>query len=179
MRNWSLTGSEQDKGRSGVDNTGRGREDGGRTVLDGLVDTPVAVSRGSRRRWTVQFGVRMEILELVTTRAYMYVIDPVNLVESMPPNVNSPFLFDDEVVGSNDTETRSDEIVPWLNRLSVTVGIGLFESGDSVPTVKSTGPILGEPSAQLKPMDGLSLTREFRRIHRNRWSLRRHQWIAS
>lgn len=113
-RNWSLTGGEQDKGRSGVDNTGRGREDSSRTVLNGLVDTPVLAGRVSRRRRAVQFRVRMEILELelVTTRAYMYVIDPVNLVESVPPNVNSPFWSDDEVVGSKDTETRSNEIAP-------------------------------------------------------------------
>ena len=98
----------------------------------------------------------MEILDLATTRAYMYVIDPVNLAESVPPNVNSPFWIGGEVVGSNDTETRSDEIVPWLNRLSVTVGMGLFVSGDSVPTVKSTGPILGnKPSTRFKPTDGL------------------------
>ena len=47
------------------------------------------------------------------TRAYTYVIDPVYFVESVPPNVNSPFLFGCEVVGSKDTETRSDGIVPW------------------------------------------------------------------
>ncbi len=69
-------------------------------------------------------------------------IVPVNLVESVPPKVNSPFLTDVVVVGSKDTETRSDEIVPWLKRLSVTVGMEEPESGDKVPTVKSTGPIL-------------------------------------
>ena len=72
----------------------------------------------------------------------MVVIDPVNLVESVPPNVNSPFWFGSVVVGSKDTETMSDGIVPWLKRLSVTVGMGVFVSGDKVPTVKSTGPIL-------------------------------------
>jgi hypothetical protein len=84
----------------------------------------------------------MEILELEHC-AYTVVIDPVNLEESVLPNVNSPFSSDDEVVGSKDTATRSDGIVPWLERLSVTVGISLFVSGDKVPIVKSTGPILG------------------------------------
>jgi hypothetical protein len=75
--------------------------------------------------------------------AYTYVIDPVNLVESVPPNVNSPFWSDDEVVGSKDTETRSDEIVPWLS-----------VSGGKVPTVKSTGPILGnQQPARFKATD--------------------------
>ncbi len=69
----------------------------------------------------------------------------------MPPNVNSPFLTDVVVVGSKDTETRSDVIVPWLKRLSVTVGTSEFESGDKVPIVKSTGPILGnEVSARIE-----------------------------
>jgi hypothetical protein len=142
-RDRKLTGGEQDQGRSGVDNASSAREDRSRTVLDGLVDAPVEAGRVSRRRRAVQFRVSME-LELVTTRAYMFVIDPVNLVESVPPNVNSPFAFDDVVVGSKDTETRSDGIVPWPNRLSVTVGMGVFVSGDRVPTVKSTGPILGD-----------------------------------
>jgi hypothetical protein len=142
-RNWEITGGEQDKGGSGVDDTSSAREDRSRTVLDGLVDTPVEAGRVSRRRRAVQSHVSME-LEPVTTRAYMFVIDPVNLVESVPPNVNSPFGLDDVVVGSKDTETRSDGMVPWLNRLSVTVGMGVFVSGDRVPTVKSTGPILGD-----------------------------------
>ena len=81
----------------------------------------------------------------------MVVIDPVYLVESVPPKVNSPFWLSSVVVGSKDTATRSDGIVPWLNRLSVTVGMGVFVSGDNVPTVKSTGPILGnEESARLR-----------------------------
>ena len=77
----------------------------------------------------------------------MYVIDPVYLVGSAPPNVNSPFWFDAVFVGSKDTPTTSDRIVPCLKRLSVTVGIDLDSSGeDKVPNVKSTGPILGNQS---------------------------------
>ena len=85
----------------------------------------------------------------------MNVIDPVNLVESVPPNVNSPFWLSSVVVGSKDTETMSDGIVPWLNRLSVTVGMGVFVSGDNVPTVKSTGPILGNEQSARIQTDGL------------------------
>ena len=55
---WSLTGGKQDKGGSGVDNTGSGREDGSRAVLDGLVDTPVLVSWVSRRGGAIQLYVR-------------------------------------------------------------------------------------------------------------------------
>src|SRR5882757_388515 len=73
---------------------------------------------------------------------YTQVIAPVNLVESVPPNVNSPFLVDVVVVGAKDMPISSDVMVPWLNRLSVTVGMEDPLSGDKVPTVKSTGPIL-------------------------------------
>jgi len=73
---------------------------------------------------------------------YTQVIAPVNLVESVPPNVNSPFLTDVVVVGSKDTATSSDVMVPWLKSLSVTVGMEELLCGDKVPTVKSTGPIL-------------------------------------
>ena len=78
----------------------------------------------------------------------------MNLVESVPPNVNSPFFSLPVVVGSKDTATSSDGIVPWLNRLSVTVGMAVFVSGDKVPTVKSTGPILWyEESARIQTND--------------------------
>jgi hypothetical protein len=69
-------------------------------------------------------------------------MSPVYLLWSVPPNINSPFLTDDVVVGSKDTETILDAMVPWLKRLSVIVGIVLFTAGDSVPMVRSTGPIL-------------------------------------
>ena len=59
-----LTGGEQDKGGSGVDNTSSSRENGSRTVLDGLVDTPVLVSWGSRRGRAIQLYVSNEILHL-------------------------------------------------------------------------------------------------------------------
>jgi hypothetical protein len=73
----------------------------------------------------------------------MYVMFPVYLLWSVPPNVNSPFLTNDvDVIGSKDTETILDAMVPWLKRLSVIVGIVLFTAGDNVPRVKSTGPIL-------------------------------------
>ena len=76
----------------------------------------------------------------------MVVIEPVNLEESVPPNVSSPFCSEAVVVGSKDTETMLAGIVPWLKRLSVTVGMREFEFGDKVPSVKSTGPILGNKS---------------------------------
>ena len=79
----------------------------------------------------------------MNARAYMYVIDPVYLAGSAPPNVNSPFSFDTVSVGSKDTPITSDRIVPCLNRLSVTVGMVSSLSGDKVPIVKSAGPTLG------------------------------------
>jgi hypothetical protein len=73
----------------------------------------------------------------------MYVMFPVYLLWSVPPNVNSPFLTGDVVVvGSKDTEKTLDAMDPWLKRLSIIVGIVLSTAGDSFPRVKSTGPIL-------------------------------------
>lgn len=43
---------------------------------------------------------------------YANVIEPVNLDESVPPNVNSPFTEERLVVGSKDTDTSRAEIVP-------------------------------------------------------------------
>ena len=71
-------------------------------------------------------------------------MSPVNFEGSVPPNVNSPLGFAREVVGSNETETRLDVIAPWLNKLSVTVGIVAPVSGKRVPSVRSTGPMLWE-----------------------------------
>ena len=39
-------------------------------------------------------------------------IEPVNLVESVPPNVSSPFVTDAEFVGSKETPSSLDGIVP-------------------------------------------------------------------
>jgi hypothetical protein len=39
-------------------------------------------------------------------------IAPVNLVESAPPKVSSPFVTDAELVGSNETPISSELIVP-------------------------------------------------------------------
>ena len=109
----------------------------------------------------------------------MNVIAPVNFVESVPPNVNSPFLTDVVVVGSNDMPIRSDVIVPWLKRLSVTVGTGVLVCGDKVPTVKSTGPILVNKRVR-RGMKATSfgLTRGSRRNHRSHWRLKQRRWIA-
>lgn len=73
---------------------------------------------------------------------YAYVIDPVNLVGSVSPNVSSPFVTGLAIVGSKDTETRLDGIAPLLKRLSVTVGTLAFVAGCRAPMVWSTRPIL-------------------------------------
>jgi len=72
----------------------------------------------------------------------MNVIFPVNFEESLPPKVSSPFLAELEFVGSKDTETRLEEMLPWPKRLSVTVGILFCIDGDSEPIVRFVGPKL-------------------------------------
>ena len=41
-------------------------------------------------------------------------IEPVYLLESVPPKVSSPFSELSEVVGAKETETTFDEIVPYV-----------------------------------------------------------------
>ena len=48
-------------------------------------------------------------------------IEPENLVESVPPKVSSPLTISGELVGSNETETKSWVMIPCANRLSVTI----------------------------------------------------------
>ena len=74
--------------------------------------------------------------------AYVYVMGPMYCVSSVPPNVNAPIWFGDEVMGSRLMETTSDWIVPWLKRLSVTVGMVAFVLGDKVPRLERRGPSL-------------------------------------
>ena len=40
-------------------------------------------------------------------------IESVNLVESAPPKVSLPFVTDAEYVGSKETPSSLDRIVPW------------------------------------------------------------------
>ena len=53
----------------------------------------------------------------------VYVIEPVYLHGSTPPKVSLPFPPEREVVGLKEIPTTSDEILPWENKLSLTVGI--------------------------------------------------------
>ena len=101
-------------------------------------------------------------------------IEPVNLLESVPPKVSSPFWELSEVVGSNETATRLVGMRPWLNALSVTakcymsseyralrknnlpVGIVWLVAGLRVPSVKSTGPILCDCKLSLQKVETYS-----------------------
>lgn len=69
----------------------------------------------------------------------MNVMSPVNLLESVPPNVSSPLVLESEVVGWKDIPITSVGMEPCANRLSVMVGT---VSASVVPSVRSTGPIL-------------------------------------
>lgn len=50
-------------------------------------------------------------------------MEPVNLVESVPPKAIAPLTSSEVVVGSKEMPMRWLVMVPWLKRLSVTVGI--------------------------------------------------------
>ena len=65
----------------------------------------------SGHNWTVRFPASLNILETEPRSCMLFhVINPVNLVESVPPNVDSPLL--------------TNGVVPCKKRLSVTVGKG-------------------------------------------------------
>ena len=61
--------------------------------------------------------------------------------------MSSPLVVDSEVVGAKYTPTASSEILPCACKFSVTVGTSL--SPDTVPSVKSVGPILEEETGCL------------------------------
>lgn len=71
------------------------------------------------------------------------------LVLSVAPKLSSPLTVPSLVVGSYEIPMESDEMVPWENRLSVTVGTDC--PVDRVPEVRSTGPIPRMPSTPWKP----------------------------
>jgi hypothetical protein len=96
----------------------------------------------------------------------MYVIEPVNLLLSVPPQLISPFKSLPVMEGSKEIPIECAEMIPCENKLSVTVGMLLLEAGDKVPTVRSTGPMPRIPSTPVKPdevdatpMDCLEMTR--------------------
>lgn len=72
------------------------------------------------------------------------------------PHVSSPLLEVRDVVGSKETATRSEVMVPWLNRLSVTVGIVLVVAGVRVSRKMSR-------SIWHAEHDGVHTEREIRR----------------
>ncbi len=51
-------------------------------------------------------------------------------------------MVDATVVGANEIAMLSSEMVPAVKRLSVRVGMVSDSAGDSVPNVRSTGPML-------------------------------------
>lgn len=83
----------------------------------GLCDTPLSeISLTHALLWT-----------------YTNVSGPVNLVSSMPPKVSSPFVDSSDCVGAKAMPISCAPIKPWLNALSVTVGMHSVTAGNSVP----------------------------------------------
>jgi hypothetical protein len=52
-------------------------------------------------------------------------MEPVNFVLSVPPNAIEPLTSSSVVVGSKEIPIKLEVIVPWLKRLSVTVGMSV------------------------------------------------------
>jgi len=64
-------------------------------------------------------------------------------VKGILPHVISPLNDSPVLVGWKDIPIELLVMVPSLNKLSVTVEMTLEVAGDRVPTVRSTGPMLG------------------------------------
>jgi hypothetical protein len=128
----------------------------------------------------MQPRVSTQILQTqLATGTHVNVISPVNFEGSVPPNVSSPFLTELALVGSKDTETKLAEMVPWLKRLSVTVGILSPIDGDSEPTVRFVGPILWKTVSNQNPYGRKStLTLEYRPRLSCHGKLRQRLWTA-
>ena len=60
------------------------------------------------------------------------------------PHESSPLNSDWLLAGSNEMPIKLEGIVSAEKRLSVTVGMEVEEPGESVPTVRSSGPILAD-----------------------------------
>ena len=56
------------------------------------------------------------------TATYTKLRSPLNLLESTPPNVSSPFVIESVVVGSKDMPISFVVTRPWEKALSSTVG---------------------------------------------------------
>lgn len=72
----------------------------------------------------------------------MAVIEPVNLVLSVPPHPISPFKSLPVMEGSKEMEIPRSRMSPCVNKLSVTVGMVLAVAGDNVSSVRTSGPRL-------------------------------------
>ena len=95
---------------------------------------------------------------IITGSKYNVLRVPLNLLESTPPKVSSPLVIDKEVVGSKEIPICFAEMIPWENKLSVTVGTNppadvvpditreiISTSKEAInhsPSVKSVGPML-------------------------------------
>ena len=77
------------------------------------------------------------------------VIEPVNSALSGPPQEITPFKSFPVIEGANKMPISREEMVPWANKLSTTVGMVLVVAGDNVPRVRSTGPILSTPKGNV------------------------------
>jgi hypothetical protein len=146
----SRTSGDKDERCSRINNTRSGlKDESRRTVTYGLVDPPEIASRKSVSEGTfIRPHVSTQILQTqLATGTYVNVISPVNFEWSVPPKVSSPFLYESAFVGSKETATILAEMVPWLKRLSVTVGILSPLDGESEPTVRFVGPMLRSMSS--------------------------------
>ena len=82
-----------------------------------------------------------------------YVIDPVNLDESTPPNESSPFDCEDDDTGLYEMPTTALLIFFCEYRLSTTVGT--WDVPATVPVVKSVGPRPRIPSTS-RPLEDVA-----------------------
>ena len=82
------------------------KDNRGTAVSEGCVNTPVTIRRISLRSGSASQDEYGKLIYHLVAHTYKYVISPVYLLESVLPNITSPFVADVEFVGSKYNATR-------------------------------------------------------------------------
>ena len=99
---------------------------------------------------SIQFHVSVNISETVLVSAHKYAIDPMHFVESVLPNVNSPFWFD-RVCGFKLLRRRGqNSIVPWLVEVVCDCGNEVILTRSTKSQATRSNPKTDGVSADLK-----------------------------
>lgn len=128
--------------------------DGSIAIGDRLINTPVFTSDESLGQGHIVYWASgLGVVNTTKCQLALRIIDQHLSRVWMSHNSLTPLSGEEE--GAKKMPSEFDGIVFWVNRISITVGIGSFLL-DRVPTVKSTGPMPRIPSKGSSPFDWLA-----------------------